>query len=41
MGENVFKRCHQKKIKFQNIQTVHTALYQKNKQPDKKIGQKL
>ena len=29
MGENIFKRCKQQGINFQNIQTAYTAQYQK------------
>ena len=36
MGENICKQCNQQAINFQNIQTAHTAQYQKNKQPNQK-----
>ena len=38
LGENICKQCYQQGINFQNIQTVHTAEYQRNS-PVKK-GQK-
>ena len=34
--ENICKRCKLQGINLQNIQTVHTAQYQKNKQPSQK-----
>ena len=40
MGENICKRCNQQGINFQNIQTAHTAQYQKNKQPNQKMGRR-
>ena len=40
LGENICKRCHQQGINFQNIQTAHTAQYQKNKQPNQKMDRR-
>ena len=40
MGENICKQWNQQGINFQNIQTAHTAQYQKNKQPNPKLGRK-
>ena len=37
MGENNSKG----KINFQNIQAAHITQYQKNKQPNQKIGERL
>ena len=37
MGENICKRSNQG-INLQNIQTAHGAQYQKNKQPNQKMG---
>ena len=36
IGENFYKWRDQQRINLQNIQTAHTALYQKNKQSNKK-----
>ena len=38
MGESICKQCNQQKINFQNIQTVHAAQHQTNKQPNQKMG---
>ena len=38
MGENMCKQSNQQGINLQNIQTVHAAQYQKNKQPNQKMG---
>ena len=38
MGENICKPCDQQGINLQNLQTAHTAQYQKNKQPSQKMG---
>ena len=32
--------CEQQGLNLQNIQTVHTAYYQKNKQPNRKVGRR-
>ena len=40
MGENNCKWNNWQRINFQNIQAVHVAQYQKNKQPNKKNGPK-
>ena len=40
MGENICKQCDQQGLNFQNIQTAHTAQYQKNKQPNQKLGRR-
>ena len=39
MTENICKRCDQKGISLQNLQTPYTAQYQENEQPHKKNGQ--
>ena len=39
-GENICKWCDQQGINFQNIQTAHTAQYQKNKQPNQKMSRR-
>ena len=42
MGENICKRSDQQGINLQNIQTVHAAQYQKNKQTTQsKNGRKI
>ena len=41
MGENICKWCNQQGVNFQNIQTTHTTQYQKNKQPNQKLGRRL
>ena len=41
MGENNSKWNNWQKINFQNIQAVHTTQYQKNKQPNQKVGKDL
>ena len=38
--ENICKWCNQQGINFQNIQTAYTAPYQKNKQPNQKMGKR-
>ena len=38
MGENVCKWCNQQGINLQNLKTAHVAQYQKNKQPNQKMG---
>ena len=38
MGENICKQSNQQGINLQNMQTAHTAQYQKNKQPNQKMG---
>ena len=40
MGENIYKRCDIQGINFQNVQTAHTPQYQKNKQPNPKMGRR-
>ena len=40
MGENICKQCYRQGINLQNIQTAHTAQYQKNKQPNWKMGRR-
>ena len=40
MGENICKRCDRQGFNLQNIQTAHAAQYQKNKQPNQKIGRR-
>ena len=40
LGENICKQCDQQGINLQNIQTAHAAQYQKNKQPNQKMGRK-
>ena len=37
MTENICKRCDQKGISLQNLQTPYTAQYQENEQPHKKM----
>ena len=38
MGENNNKLNNCQRINFQNIQAAHTTQYQKNKQPNQKVG---
>ena len=38
MGENICKQSNWQGINLQNIQTAHAAQYQKNKQPNQKMG---
>ena len=38
MGENICKRINGQGINLQNIQIAHAAQYQKNKQPNPKMG---
>ena len=38
MGENNTKGNNCQRINFQNIQAAHTTQYQKNKQPNQKVG---
>ena len=40
MGEIIYKRSAQQGINLQNIQTAHAALYQRNKQPNQKMGRR-
>ena len=40
MGENICKWCDWQGINLQNLQTAHVAQYQKNKQPNQKMGQR-
>ena len=40
MGENNSKWSNWQKINFKNIQAAHAAQYQKNKQPNQKMGQR-
>ena len=40
MGENNCKWDNWQKINCQNIQAAHAAQYQKNKQPDQKMGRR-
>ena len=41
MGENNNKWNNWQRINFQNIQAAHTTQYQKNKQPNQKVGKDL
>ena len=41
MGENDSKWNNWQRINFQNIQAAHTTQYQKNKQPNQKVGKRL
>ena len=41
MGENICKWHYQQGLNFQNTQTAHTTQYQKNKQPNQKMGRRL
>ena len=38
MRENICKQCGQQGVNIQNIKTAHTTQYQKNKQPNLKMG---
>ena len=38
MGENICKRNNGQRINLQNLQAAHAAQYQKNKQPNQKVG---
>ena len=40
MGENNSKQSNWQKINLKNIQASHTAQFQKNKQPNQKMGQR-
>ena len=40
MGENNSKWNNWQRINFQNIQAAHTPQYQKNKQPNEKVGKR-
>ena len=40
MGEDICKWCDWQGINFQNIQTAHTAKYQKNKKPNSKMSRR-
>ena len=40
MGENNSKWNNWQRINFQNIQAPHTTKYQKNKQPNQKVGKR-
>ena len=40
MEENICKWYNQQRVNFQNLQTAHTAQYQKNKQPNPKMGRR-
>ena len=40
MGENNCKWNNWQRIDFQNIQAAHTTQYQKNKQPNQKLGKR-
>ena len=40
MGENIWKRINGQKINLQNVQAAHAAQYQKNKQPNPKMGRR-
>ena len=40
LAENICKPCDQQGLNFQNILTSHTAQYQKNKQPNQKMGRR-
>ena len=39
MGEHNSKQSNWQRINLQNIQAAHVAQYQKNKQPNQKMGQ--
>ena len=41
MVENICKQCNWQGISLQNVQTVHAAQYQKNKQPNQKWAEDL
>ena len=38
MAENICKRSNRPRINLQNLQAAHAAQYQKNKQPNPKMG---
>ena len=38
MGENICIGCKWQGLNFQNMQIAHAAQYQKNKQPNQKMG---
>ena len=40
MGENNSKQSNRQRINLKNIQTTPTAQFQKNKQPNQKVGQR-
>ena len=40
MGENICKQSDQQGINLQNIQIAHAAQYEKNKQPNQKMGRR-
>ena len=40
MGENICKWSNWQRINLQDLQAVHTAQYQKNKQPNPKMGRR-
>ena len=40
MGENICKQSNRQEINLQNIQAGHAAQYQKNKQPNPKMGRR-
>ena len=41
MGENNSKRSNRQRINLKNMQETHAAHFQKNKQPNQKMGQEL
>ena len=41
LGENNSKRSNWQRINLQNVQEAHAAQYQKNKQPNQKVGQRI
>ena len=40
MGENNYKWSNREVINLQNIKAAHVAQYQKNKQPNQKMGRR-
>ena len=40
MGENIYKQSNWQRINLQNLQAAHAAQYQKNKQPNPKMGRR-
>ena len=38
LGENICKQCNWQGLNFQNILTAHTTQWQRNKQPNEKMG---
>ena len=40
MGKNNSKGNNRQGINFQNIQAAHTTQYQRNKQPNQKVGKR-